>query len=184
MELIRPDELMYVHTVFLQCFLPLRHNDANRKYWRTEQGRAAIVIHAGKLPVRESKLDEFQQHEVPAGPKARLIFDYIMDYACRHKTREIDPGNNPQRAMVALGINIGGENGRSLQREMSNVAASEIIVGTWGPDPEPNSKTKKRKRREEQWESAKVCEGMRFWEEEDEDKKRVWHTKMLMGERF
>jgi len=32
-EIFNPQDLAYTHSLFLQCFMPLRHNAANQRRW-------------------------------------------------------------------------------------------------------------------------------------------------------
>jgi hypothetical protein len=169
-ELIRPEDLVYVHTVFLQCFLPLRHSPKNRLRWQADHGKASVVFKAGEL-MKPGSPNEFKQCEVPAGPKGRLIFDYIQDFARRHKTPEIDLGRNLHKAMETLGVKVGGDNGKALTKEVDNVAAAEIIIGSWLSD-KPEQK------------SAKVSEDLSFWMERDQNQRLLWQPTMILGQRF
>src|SRR4051812_18095937 len=68
-ELIRPEDLAYTHSVFVQCFMPVRHNQKNRQRWQTDCGNASLVIRAGEL-VKPDSPRTFKECLVPAGPKA------------------------------------------------------------------------------------------------------------------
>lgn len=48
-EIIRPEDLAYTHSVFVQCFMPVRHNEQNQRRWQTDCGHTSLVIRAGEL---------------------------------------------------------------------------------------------------------------------------------------
>jgi len=48
-EVIRPDDIAYVHSIFLQCFLPLRHTENNKKRWQVNNGNLSLLVKAGDL---------------------------------------------------------------------------------------------------------------------------------------
>ncbi len=171
-ELIRPEDLSYVHTVFLQCFLPLRHSPKNRLRWQADHGKASVVFKAGEL-MKPGNLHKFKQCEVPAGPKGRLVFDYIQDFARRNKTPEIDLGHNLHKAMQTLGVKVGGRNGEALTKEVDNVAAAEILIGQWGGSDGIAEQH-----------SVKVSEDLTFWIERDPNQRLLWQPTMILGQRF
>src|SRR5690242_6566353 len=88
-EAFDSEDLAYVHPLFVQCFLPLRHNARNRHVWQADCGRLSLRVRAGDL-VKPGKPGMFKECIVPAGSKARILVAYINDYAYRHNTPEID----------------------------------------------------------------------------------------------
>src|ERR1700722_9094881 len=131
-ELIRPQDIAYVHSIFMQCFLPLRHNPKNRQFWQTDCGNVSMHIRAGVL-AKPNSPGTFKMCDTPAGPKGRIVATYIDDYAWRNKTPEIDMGGNLHDAMQQMGVKVGGKNSKELQREVENFAAAEINMGFWMP---------------------------------------------------
>ena len=130
-EITRQD-LAFTHSIFVQCFLPMRALRApNNQHWEVTHGSASIAIEAGCLadPKREG---HWEEQEVPAGPKARLLFAYINDYAIRHNNPIIDLGKSLRAFMEKNGVPIGGPNARELTRQLKNIAAARILLGTWG----------------------------------------------------
>ena len=127
-ELIRPEDIAYVHSIFMQCFLPLRHNPKNRQFWQTDCGSLSMHIRAGVL-VKPNNPGTFKMCDTPAGPKGRIVATYIDDYAWRHTTSVIDMGDNLHEAMQQMGVRVGGKNSKELQREVENFAAAEINLG-------------------------------------------------------
>jgi len=170
-EIIRPEDIAYTHSIFLQCFLPLRHHPSNLRRWETGNRLAKLVIRAGEL-VNPGKPGTFRECAVPAGPKARLLITYINDYAFRHKTLKIPLGESLREAMHRMGVPIGGKNGKELQRELENIAAAEILLGVWMPDGSAHQK------------KASISEEMSFWLEKDADQRSLWQPEMLLSEQY
>jgi hypothetical protein len=167
-DLIRPEDIAYVHSVFMQCFLPVRHKPNNRQRWQTDCGRVSMVIRAGEL-VKPNKPKTFKQCHVPAGPKARIISIYVDDYAWRNQTPEIDMGENLHQAMQQMGIKVGGKNSGELCREVENFAAAEITLGLWMPDGSAHQDV------------AKVAKSLSFWIEKNQDQRTIWQPTMTLS---
>ena len=167
-DFIPPEDIAYTHSIFLQCFMPLRHTLANSRRWQTNNRDASLVIRAGEL-VNPDKPNEFKECVVPAGPKARIIAAYINDFAWRHKTQEIDLGKSLRKFMDKADVKICGSNGRELQRELENFAASEIILGAWNPGVSATQG------------STKVGGVMSFWLEKNPEQRSFWQPHMVLG---
>lgn len=167
-EIIRPEDLAYTHSVFVQCFMPVRHNQKNQRRWQTDCGQASLVIRAGEL-LKPSSPGTFKECVVPAGPKARIIVGYINDYAYRHKTPVIDLGDTMREFMRKANIPIGGKNGKELQRELENFAAAEILLGVWTPDGSAHQ------------EQTKVAQRMSFWIDKNPDQRTLWQPEMTLS---
>lgn len=170
-ELIRPEDLAYTHSVFVQCFMPLRHNANNSQEWETGNRYAKLLITAGRL-VRPESPGEFKKCVVPAGPKARMVAAYVNDYAYRSRTPVIDLGESMRHFMQRAGIPIGGKNGKELQRELENFAASEIILGVWTPDGSAHQ------------EQTKVARRMSFWIDKNPDQRTLWQPQMTLSAEY
>ena len=125
------DNLSFTHSIFVQCFLPLRPLTApNNQRWEVNHGSACLSIEAGRLADPGSP-GQWEAGEVPAGPKARLLFAYINDFAIRHRTPVIDLGKSLRGFMERNGVPIGGPNGREVSRQLKNIASARIVLGIW-----------------------------------------------------
>jgi hypothetical protein len=171
-EIIRPEDIAYTHSIFLQCFLPLRHRPSNVRRWETGNRLAKLVIRAGEL-VNPDSPGTFKECAVPAGPKARLLVTYINDYAFRHKTPLVPLGESLREAMRKMDVPVGGKNGKELHRELENIAAAEINLGTWAPDGGSARHQK-----------ASVAEEMSFWMEKDSQQRTLWQPEMLLSTQY
>ncbi|MDQ2840016.1 MAG: replication protein RepA [Acidobacteriota bacterium] len=170
-EVIRPEDVGYTHPVFLQCFMPVRHNVQNQELWQTDCGRASLLMRAGVL-VNPLKRNSFKKCIVPAGPKARLISAYTNDYIHRYQTSLIPLGDSMRSAMERMNIRIGGANGKELQRELENFAAAEIILGVW--DVAGNAHQHR----------APVSETMSFWIEKNPNQQTFWQPEMTVSPQY
>lgn len=184
-EVIRPEDIAYTHSIFVQCFLPLRHNEANSHEWETGNRNAKLLITAGRL-INPDKPGEFRRCSVPAGPKARLVAAYINDFSFRHKTPVVNLGDSMRKFMDEVlhdpherrrdgskPNRIGGRNGKEIKRELENFAAAEIVLGVWSPDGASA-----------QQEIAKVAKRMHFWIEKNPDQKNLWQQEMTLSDEY
>lgn len=167
-DFIPPEDIAYTHSIFLQCFMPLRHTPANKRRWQTNNRDASLVIRAGEL-VNPDKPNHFKECMVPAGPKARIIAAYINDFAWRHKTQQIDLGKSLRTFMDKADVRICGSNGKELQRELENFAASEILLAGWDAGKSAHQG------------SSKVAGGMSFWLEKNPDQRTFWQPEMVLS---
>ena len=79
-EEISRDDLAFTHTVFVQCFFPVRHSKKTGDIHQISHGNVSLLVRAGLL-MDPNNRQKWEQREVPAGPKARLILAYINDRA-------------------------------------------------------------------------------------------------------
>ncbi len=170
-EVIRPEDIGYTHPIFLQCFMPVRHNVKNAQQWQTDCGRASLVIRSGIL-MKPGTRNTFKNCTVPAGSKARILNAYISDYAKRHRTPVIPLGETLREAMRKMAVPIGGKNGKELQREVENLAASEIILGVWDDNGDTHQ------------EQAKLARRLSFWIDKDENQRTLWQPEMTLSSEY
>jgi len=169
-ELIRSEDILYIHSIFLQCFMPVRHNAKNKDRWETGNRNAKLLIRAGEL-VNPHDPGQFKQCMVPAGPKARIITAYINDYAYKNGP-EVDLADSMREFMTKAGIPICGSNGKELQRELENVAAADIYLGIWQEGVSASQK------------KAPVSDEFTFWIDKNPKQGTLWKQKMLLSQRY
>ena len=166
-EVINQEDVHYTHPVFLQCFLPTRHTAKNRDRWQVDNGRASLVIRAGEL-ANPQKQNDFESCMVPAGPKARFVIAFVNDYIQRHNDATVDMGKSLRKAMCHMNIEVGGKNGKELQREAKNFAASEITIAKWSGVKVTH-------------EGGRVASKMTFWLEKNPDQRTIWQPEMTVS---
>lgn len=163
-------DVAFIHSLFLQCFLPPRSLPVNQTRYQVNHGKASLVVKAGEL-VKPGNLNEFEQREVPSGGKARLMIAYINDHAVRYRSPVIDMGKSLRHFMERNGIPIGGQNGKEIVRQAKNIAAAEIILGLWGEQKVTQ-------------ENIKIAKSMSFWLEQDEHQHLLWQPEMTLSTDF
>ena len=170
-EEISRDDLAFTHTVFVQCFFPVRHSKKTGDIHQISHGNVSLLVRAGLL-MDPNNRQKWEQREVPAGPKARLILAYINDRAIRSKSPVINMGNSMREFMGRNGISIGGRNGHELVREAKNIAAADIIIGTWEAETARQDK-------------MTIAKSISFWIEKDYRQHTLWQPEMeLSGDYF
>lgn len=167
---IHPEDIGYTHPIFIQCFMPVRHHTGNEQRWQVDNGRGSLVIRAGEL-VKPGAVGIFKRCTVPAGSKARLLNAYITNYALKHRTRTIPLGESLRQGMHKIGIQIGGKNGKELQRELENLASAHIVLGTWDT------------LRAHQHQ-AQISDELSFWADSDDRQRTIWQSEMVLSDRY
>jgi hypothetical protein len=169
--IVSRDDLSFTHSIFVQCFLPLRPLTApNNQRWEVTHGSASLSIEAGRLADPHG-LGRWDAREVPAGPKARLLFAYINDFAIRHKTPVIDLGKSLRAFMEINRVPIGGPNGQEITRQLKNIAAARIVLGIW-------SETRVSTRQ------SRVAAGIDFWRDRNAGQNTFWEPEMQLAPEY
>src|SRR5215469_3465619 len=165
------DDLSFTHSIFVQCFLPLRPLAApNDQHWEVNHGSASLSIEAGRLADPRAP-GHWEAREVPAGPKARLLFAYINDFAIRHKTPVIDLGKSLRSFMEMNRVPIGGANGREIARQLKNIAAARIVLGIWS-DARVSTR------------QSRVAAGIDFWRDQNPGQSTFWEPEMQLAPEY
>lgn len=163
------DDLAFTHSVFLQCMLPVRNT--SQTSWKVSHGNASLWIDAGQL------IDPDNPHHriecgIPAGSKARILFTFINDSAIRNRSPVIDMGPTMRSFMEANGISVGGSNAKELQKQIQNIAASRIMVGTWDDSSSPSHATQ---------DDIRITQKTSFWLDQDSRQRRVWQPELVLS---
>jgi len=166
-EVISREDIAFTHTVFVQCFFPLRHLKKTGQVHEVAHGNVSLLVRAGLLMDPHNRRS-WEQREVPAGPKARLLLAYINDQAIRTNSPVIDMGESMRKFMGKNAISVCGSNGRELIREAKNLAAADIIIGTWEAD---------RARQD----NVRIARSLSFWLEKDENQRTLWQPELELS---
>jgi hypothetical protein len=114
-----PEELTFLHTTLAQCALPSRRPPPGITVWRRQQGRAALLVEAGRAwhPVKK----EYVQLPLPFGPKARLVIMHLNTEAIRHQSPVIEV----ERSLTAFARRLQGSdpNGREIRAIKEQLSA-------------------------------------------------------------
>jgi hypothetical protein len=164
-------DLAFTHSLFVQCFLPMRAlPKSDNQHWEVTHGRASIAIEAGRLADPQIQ-GHWEVREVPAGPKARLLFAYINDFAIRHNTPVIDLGNSLRAFMEKNRVPIGGPNGHELSRQLKNIAAARILLGNWGDTRVSTRQTR-------------IAAGIDFWIDRHPKQGSLWQPQIELAPEY
>src|SRR4051794_35213801 len=87
-----PDELLFQHTVLTQTCLPAKEQPSDVLVWQRQQGRAVLLIEAGKA--WNPDISAFVQLGLPFGAQARLILMHLNSEAMRRGTPHIPVGDS------------------------------------------------------------------------------------------
>lgn len=169
-DVISREDIAFTHAIFMQCFFPLRHAKGMSGIHEISHGNVSLLVRAGLL-IDPANRQTWEQREVPAGPKARLILAYINDQAIRTKSPVINMGHSMREFMNRNGMAVGGRNGHEIKREAKNIAAADIIMGTWEDDHARQDK-------------MTIAKSLSFWIEKDERQHTLWQPEMEISREY
>jgi hypothetical protein len=123
-----PDELTFQHSILTQCSLPIARPEDEMLVWERQQGRARLLIEAGK--VLDPKTGHFEQLALPYGPKARLILMHLNSEAVRRQSPVI-PVEDSMSAFFRrlMGRTQDGRQARMLKTQLTALAAATFRMG-------------------------------------------------------
>lgn len=164
-------DLAFTHSMFVQCFLPVRTLPPhNNQHWHVTHGSASIAIEAGRLA--DPRIPgNWEAQEVPTGPKARLLFAYINDFAIRHKSPVIDLGKSLRAFMEKNRVPVGGPNGHELAKQLKNIAAARIALGIWSDVKVSTRQTR-------------VAAEIHFWMDPNPEQGAFWQPEMQLAPEY
>jgi len=71
-----PDEFAFQHSLLCQTYLPARRPKPDMLVWQRRQGRATLLVEAGR--VMSPQANGFVQLGLPFGPGARLLLTTVV----------------------------------------------------------------------------------------------------------
>ncbi len=163
---------IYSHAVFCQCILPVRSLPKEETYYHVEHGNTSLVIQSGII---RSESGQIHKMEVPAGPKARLLFPYIIDQVKRTGNPIVDMGKNLREYMIRNNIPVGGQNAKEITRQVYNIAASNIYLGISGETATHKFSTQK---------NYRVASEVSFWTEKQPEQLSIWSPYLTVSDEF
>jgi hypothetical protein len=120
-----PDEFAFQHSVLCQTALPASKPKADVLEWEKKQGRASLLLQAGKvLHPREGR---WLQLGLPYGAKARLLLMHLNSEAVRSQS-PIIPVEDSMSAFFRrlMGRSIDGREVTRLKGQLSALAAANF----------------------------------------------------------
>jgi len=163
-----PDELTFMHTVMTQCALPAAKPRADTLTWERRQGRAALLIEAGKIS--HPTTGEWQQLGLPYGPKARLLLMHFNSEALRHGSPVI-PVEDTMTAFFRRLMGDKTQDGRQanmLKAQLSALAAATFRMRVAYDDHSVQV-------------DAKVVSKFELWLNRDDSQRVLWPTTLRLS---
>lgn len=162
-----PDELTFMHSVLTQCSLPTAKPEEGVLTWERRQGRAALLIEAGK--VRHPRTGVWEQLGLPYGPKARMLLMHLNSEALRSGTPEI-PVEDTMTAFFRriMGKTQDGRQAKMLKAQLSALAAASFHMGIAYDDHAVQV-------------DAKVVSKFELWFERDESQRVLWPSVLRLS---
>jgi hypothetical protein len=163
-----PDELTFMHTVMTQCALPAAKPRADVLTWERRQGRAALLIEAGR--VRHPASGMWQQLGLPYGPKARLLLMHLNSEALRHGSPVI-PVEDTMTAFFRrlMGKTQDGRQANMLKAQLSALAAATFRMSIAYDDQHSIQV------------DAKVVSKFELWLNRDESQRVLWPSTLRLS---
>jgi hypothetical protein len=132
-EADEPDAILFQHTVFCQTGLPYRDPGPSVYEWERVQGRAALLIEAGRA--RDPKSGKWLKLGLPFGPKPRLILVYLNAEALRSGSPEIEVDQSLTAFVKRIGLDPKGRNMRIIKDQLARLSASQVRLAlSYGED--------------------------------------------------
>jgi hypothetical protein len=119
-----PASILYQHTVFCQTSMPYRDPGPAIREWEREQGRASLLIEAGR--VRDPKGGGWLKLGLPFGPKPRLILAHLNAEALRAGSPEVEVEASLTAFVKRIGLDPKGRNMRIIKDQLSRLSAAQI----------------------------------------------------------
>ena len=116
----RPD---YLHSVLCQVGLPRSATTAT-KFKRTN-GSASLLVEAGSL----WNGSDWIEQPLPYGTRPRLALVYVSSEAVRTRRPTVELGSSVRDFLIRLGIDTGGREYASFNRQMRALAACRMTLG-------------------------------------------------------
>jgi Plasmid encoded RepA protein len=154
------DELAFQHSILAQTSLPAARPPEDLLLWERRQGRATLLVEAGK--VINPKTGRFEQLRLPYGPKARLLLMHLNSEAIRRQS-PIIPVEDTMTAFFRrlMGRTQDGRQAKMLKGQLSALAAAQFRLGIINPDTTLQVNTQ-------------IIGAFNLWFEKDENQRVLW----------
>lgn len=128
-----PDELAFSHTILCQCALPASKPNPETLVWEKQQGRATLLVEAGKAI--NPGTGHFEQLPLPYGPKARLLLMHLNSEAVRRQSPVI-PVEDTMTAFFRrlMGRVQDGREIRRLKAQLSSLSSAQFRMSISSPE--------------------------------------------------
>ncbi|PIO96166.1 replication protein RepA [Pleomorphomonas carboxyditropha] len=170
-EIVTRDNLQHIHTILALCSLPHSKQPLEVREYERRQGKASLVIEAGKLM---TSTGQWELQPLPWGSRARLLLLYLCSEAIRQKSPTIEVAESLTAFIRDMGFEVtGGKNGslNYFKQQLNALAACRLRIGVWGArgastvDTKPFSK-------------------IDVWMPENPDQQMLWSSKITFSREF
>src|SRR3954463_5283031 len=121
-------DIAFQHSILCQTSLPAARPPDDVLVWERRQGRAMLLVEAGKAVNPRTK--QFEQLRLPYGPKARLLLMHLNSEAVRRQS-PIIPVEDSMTAFFRrlMGHTQDGRQAAMLKTQLSALAAATFRMG-------------------------------------------------------
>lgn len=167
-----PDDIAFLHSTLAMCSLPYRRPTETTVEFERRNGRASLLITAGKL--MDPRSGNWVQQGLPFGPRARLILVHLCSEALRHKSQVVEVGDSMSAFMRQLGIQpTGGRKGTisGFKEQINRLAAARMQIGLWSGEESMSLE-------------AKPIKSINIWFPEDPRQRILWNSTIVLDPTF
>jgi Plasmid encoded RepA protein len=154
-----PDEIFFQHTVFCQTAMPYRDPGNEQREWERTQGRASLLIEAGRA--RHPETGEWVKLGLPFGPKPRLILAYLNTIALRTGSPEIEVEDSLTAFVERLKLANHGRNIRTVKDQLARLSSATVRLGVMAEDHTINV-------------NANIVSAFDLWFSKDDKQRVLW----------
>ncbi|MCP4373261.1 MAG: plasmid encoded RepA protein [Deltaproteobacteria bacterium] len=122
-----PGSITYQHSILCQTGLPYRNPGDEIRKWERKQGRATLLIEAGRI--LNPKTQDFVKVGLPFGPKPRLILAHLNSEALKKSSSVIDVGNSLTSFVRRMGLDTCGKDIKAIKNHLSRLSCSTVRLG-------------------------------------------------------
>lgn len=161
------DELAFQHSILAQTCLPAAKPPDKVLVWERRQGRATLLVEAGRAINPRS--GHFEQLGLPYGPKARLLLMHLNSEAVRRQSPVI-PVEETMTAFFRrlMGRTQDGRQTKMLKGQLSALAAAQFRIGITSPEGALQVDTK-------------VVGAFNLWFEKDDSQRVLWPSTLKLS---
>lgn len=131
-----PYNVLYQHTVFCQTTMPYRDPGNEVREWEREQGRASLLIEAGRA--KSPKTGQWIKLGLPYGPKPRLILAYLNATALRTGSPDIEVEDSLTAFVRRLGLHARGQDFHVVKDQLARLSAATLHLAISAEDRSVN----------------------------------------------
>lgn len=120
------EDAAFQHSVLCQAFLPYRDPGDDKRMWDYRQGKARLLLEAGR--VYNLKSEKWEEVGLPYGTRARLILAHINTQAVRSQNPVVDVESSLSAFIKKLGLYREGKTIAMIKEQLRRLATSNISL--------------------------------------------------------